>query len=705
LSIARALRPPALARRHASPDPATAVAARALPAPLPRAAVYLVVLAMAVLYAAFFSWYSIGRYDAFLMHALDMGNMDQAVWHTLHGHPFSFTNMRAALPKEAWGTTSRLSFHVEPILLPLSLLYLIHAAPQTLIVAQAGLVALGAPAAARLALRLTDGSATLAVAAAAAYLLSPQLQAATLYEFHPVTLVAPLLLWAIVFAEERRYLPFALCAVAAICCKEEIGLVVALLCLWLWRRGGDRRLALWLGVASAGWSVLALELIVPHFAHGASAYWQRYIDAGLDGARTSSGATGLLRYWLQHPEKPILTLLWAPKLAYLNRLLASAGYLGIFGLPLLLVGLPSLAVILLSTDQHMYGGVGHYSAELVPFGVAAALYGVAWLRDLAAHRGLPVRSIAAGCGLWLLLLALANGRANGFTPLASDYAAPTLSAHAQLGQRLLRLIPPDAVVSAQDQLDPHLGDRPLTYLFPDVGQPGTGYPAAEYVALDVTSNANPGSFDDAGQTHVPRDQQREAMALLTSRRYRILAADDGYLILRRTAHPLSTVPVLPARFFTFMLSGPSTARPLVRFGESLELLGVRTLRREQVNLRTPDVILVATFRVLRPLPRDLRLHVVLTDTQGWQKNDFTDHADLDWLPPDRWPVGAIVRFTSQQISIVEIVPGSVDLQLHCSLGVGRQDPAFQPRLMGHESVPNLVVFGDELRVARLAVAL
>jgi len=154
-----------------------------------------------------------------------------------------------------------------------------------------------------------------------------------------------------------------------------------------------------------------------------------------------------------------------------------------------------------------------------------------------------------------------------------------------------------------------------------------------------------------------------------------------------------------------MLPGPSTARPLVRFGESLELLGVRTLRREQVNLRTPDVILVATFRVLRPLPRDLRLHVVLTDTQGWQKNDFTDHADLDWLPPDRWPVGAIVRFTSQQISIVEIVPGSVDLQLHCSLGAGRQDPAFQPRLIGHESVPNLVVFGDELRVARLAVAL
>ena len=704
MSIARALRAPALARRQAPVAPVPAVAVRALRASLPRAAVYAIVLAMAALYAAFFSWYSLGRYDAFLMHALDMGNMDQAVWHTLHGHPFYFTNMRDTLPKEAWGTTTRLSFHVEPILLPLSLLYLIHAGPQTLIVAQAIAVALGAPAAARLALRLGGGSALLAVAAAAAYLLSPQLQAATLYEFHPVTLVAPLLLWTIVFAEERRSLPFALCAVAAICCKEEIGLVVALLCLWLWWRGGDRRLALWLGVASACWSVLALEAIVPHFARGASAYWQRYIDAGSGGARTSSGATGLLRYWFQHPEKPILTLLWAPKLAYLNRLLASAGYLGVLGLPLLLVSLPSLAVILLSTDQHMYGGVGHYSAELVPFGVAAALYGVAWLRALATRRGLSARYLVAGCALWLLLLAMANCRANGFTPLSEDYAAPALSAHAQLGQRLLRLIPPGAPVSAQDQLDPHLGDRPITYLFPDVGDARAGY--AQYVALDVTSNANPGTADDPGQLTVPLDQQRAAMRLLASRRYRILAAEDGYLILQRMAQPLAAAPTLPAGFFSFMLPGPSAGRPLARFGQTLELLGVQTLRREQVNLRTPDVILVATFRVLRPLPRDLRLHVVLTDTHGRQKNDFTDHADLDWLPPDRWSVGGIVRFMSQQISIVEIAPGSVDLQLHFSRGrVGGQDPAFQPRLMVHESAPSIVVLGDGLRVARLPVVL
>jgi uncharacterized membrane protein len=194
-----------------------------------RVHVYTFSFIAALAFAVFFSWLSIQRYDAFLMHALDMGNMDQAVWNTLHGHLFYFTNMRAPLAKEAWGTTTRLSFHIEPILLPLSLTYLIHAGPQTLIVVQAALVALGAPAACRLALDVT-GNKALAVAAPIAYLLSPALQAATLYEFHAVTLAAPALLWAIVYLEERKYTRFALCALIAISCKEEIGLIVAALC-------------------------------------------------------------------------------------------------------------------------------------------------------------------------------------------------------------------------------------------------------------------------------------------------------------------------------------------------------------------------------------------------------------------------------------------------------------------------------------------
>src|SRR5579859_8202843 len=64
-------------------------------------------------YVVVFCALSLRRYDAFLMHALDMGNMEQAAWHTLHGQPFQFTNMLdPKIGVEAFGTNTRLSFHV-----------------------------------------------------------------------------------------------------------------------------------------------------------------------------------------------------------------------------------------------------------------------------------------------------------------------------------------------------------------------------------------------------------------------------------------------------------------------------------------------------------------------------------------------------------------------------------------------------------------
>ena len=86
-----------------------------------------------------------------------------------------------------------------------------------------------------------------------------------------------------------------------------------------------------------------------------------------------------------------------------------------------------------------------------------------------------------------------------------------------------------------DQLDPHLSDRSEIYLFPYVKD-------AQYVALDATTNVNPGWPDETFLT---------AQGLLLSRHWEILAADDGYLILHRTARLLPSAPQLPAAFYSF----------------------------------------------------------------------------------------------------------------------------------------------------------
>src|SRR5205085_9606428 len=129
---------------------------------------------------------------------LDMGNMGQAAWNTVHRHPFFFTNLRLPYRIEAWNTTTRLSFHVEYIFPVLSLVYLIYPHPESLVVLQTAALALGALptyALARDVLQIR----WLALVFALGYLLFPSLQAMNLYEFHPVALATPLLIAAFLF--------------------------------------------------------------------------------------------------------------------------------------------------------------------------------------------------------------------------------------------------------------------------------------------------------------------------------------------------------------------------------------------------------------------------------------------------------------------------------------------------------------------------
>jgi uncharacterized membrane protein len=651
--------------------------------------VYGATVLLAVAYAIFFAWLSIQRYNTFQMHALDMGNLDQAVWNTLHGHPFRFTNMEQPLPKEAWGTTSRLSFHVEPILLPISLLYLISAGPPTLIIAQAVAVALGAPAAARLALRVT-GSGWVALAAVISFLLFPAVQAATLYEFHPVTLSVPALLWALVFVEERRYVLFIICAIIAIATKEEIGLVVALLAVWLWLRGGDRRVAIVTALLSAAWSLVAVSVIVPHFAGGPSAYWQRYINSSVETGRISGGFRVLIRFWLQNPSDLMHTIFAPAKFGMLHRLLVSTGYLALFGLPVFLICAPSLGIIILSTDQHMYGGLGHYSAELVPISIGAAIYGIAWIAAVVNSRtGVPRQAVFMLCAIWMAVMAVANSRVNGFTPFSTGYATPVATAHVQLGQRLLQRIPPQASVSAMDQLDPHLSDRSEIYLFPYVAD-------ADYVALDVTTNVNPGWPDETFLT---------AQGLLLSRHWQILAADDGYLILHRTAKLLPAAPQIPAAFYSFAFpQNVAGLEPEAVYGDSLQLLKASVTRSEQVNLRIPDATISTTWRVLRPLPTDTIFSERILNQQGNMINHFEDRLTTDFIKPQTWRVGEIITLESRELGIDANTEGTMGLAVavYQQLKSGQILP-FTPRLVVAQAPANWVIRGHSIEVAQVRV--
>src|SRR5205807_2547389 len=121
---------------------------------------------------------------------------------------------------------SRLAAHVDPILLVFAPLWLAWPSANMLLVAQALAVGLGAFPVYLLA-RKHLGSPYAGIAFALAYLVYPATGWLTLNEFHPVAFATPLLLYAFWFLDEDRLVPFAICAVVAATCKEEIPFVIA----------------------------------------------------------------------------------------------------------------------------------------------------------------------------------------------------------------------------------------------------------------------------------------------------------------------------------------------------------------------------------------------------------------------------------------------------------------------------------------------
>ena len=92
------------------------------------------------------------------------------------------------------------------------------------------------------------------------YLLAPAVLGENLFDFHPVTLVTPLFLFAVLALTYRKYVWFVILCILAAACKEEMGAVVALLALvaiWKYR---IPRLGAVLFVGGIVWTPTALPL-------------------------------------------------------------------------------------------------------------------------------------------------------------------------------------------------------------------------------------------------------------------------------------------------------------------------------------------------------------------------------------------------------------------------------------------------------------
>jgi uncharacterized membrane protein len=513
------------------------------------------IVALAVLaYAVYFSIFMTTKQDAFKTNAEDLGIMDQAIWNLLHGSMLQQTICNTLSDTNCYGLNgiSRLAIHFEPALFPISLLYLFWSDPKILLIFQVLVVASGAFPAFWLA-RLRLRSNWAAVPFAVLYLLYPAQQYAVNFDFHTVTLVIALLLFALYFLYIRKTFWFFVFAILCLMCKEEIAGVVFMLGLWALIL--QRRWRLGLTVMGMSVAYTILGLLVVHLASplGHSLLASRYSYLG-------STPVQIILSIVAHPITMLKQhVLEATHRLYLRNLLAPAGYLPLLVPWVLVLAAPTLALNLLSSTPNMYSGDFQYNAEIVPILIFASIEAavvIVWaarkfIESLnVEHKGERSVETAEAAPAWKRRASLSNlvqigtlvlvlcfmlvrvynsgTQYNVYSvmPYAHGFVWPRATPHTRLAKHFIKEIPPSASVSTQTALVPHLSHRKQIYLFPyAVGH-------AEYILLDAT-----------GYTYPFKDYTTYATTvktLLQGGSYGVLDMDDGYLLLK-AGYPTSDI--------------------------------------------------------------------------------------------------------------------------------------------------------------------
>jgi uncharacterized membrane protein len=483
------------------------------------------VLVSIALYIAAFSVFTIGRYERYNATGFDLAFYDQILWRTAHGDI-----MGVSIEGD---NVSNWAFHVEPILLLIAPFTVIFSDTRWLLILQTVALAIAAIPVYRIALRQWQ-KPWIGFIFAALYLLYPAVGWANKFDFHPLTLTTPLLLFAWSYAEQGRFRYTSVLLLLALMVKEEMGLVVALFGLYWYFEARWRTGLAWAGLGIV-YALLGFFVIIP----------------GAQGA-TGLPSQAFLRYkWLFNgtPADREAFLAGIPtKIRFLIQLVTPLLFTPLLKPRILFIASPVIALSLLSANLNQSGIYHQYMADVVPFLMVAAIKGSYEVRKVAQRLRLKMRPIA----VQRILLAgmLASSLTffvvfNPFTFIPREPYAPIYGWESGASLNGLNaaqaLIPPDSCLTTSDNVSAHYGQRKYIYVF------GIG----NWSSCDLSL------VDLVDTRYVPfGSPQQLACQQFTEQNYQPIFYQDHVVILKRDA-----------------ASNPDYMVPLVKFCAALQVPG------------------------------------------------------------------------------------------------------------------------------------
>jgi uncharacterized membrane protein len=351
---------------------------------------------LAVACVLYFEWSLVrasAEYRAFSPHMSQLGLFAQSAWTTLHGHAFANTHETVD-----GSLGSHFGVHFSPTLLLLTVpLYAVWPSPMALLVLQAVFAAL-APVVLYLLLRRREVAAEGAWLLAAAMFLLPAYSRAGWNDFHDVVFL-PVFLLAVMWAvhAERRIALWVL-AVLALGVREDAGMTLAAIGVYVWCARRDRWTAMGLAALGLGWFLIAVALVMPRFR--SEGLWMdpsRFFILHM-GWWADSPWEAIGRFF-REPGAFFATVCDTERLRYLYELFRPTLLLPVTGSLAWVPALPTLAASLLSEHYWMRNVVKYHVLVPLTFAFTATVFTAGTLSRVDQRR----RGTALLLGLVVLL--------------------------------------------------------------------------------------------------------------------------------------------------------------------------------------------------------------------------------------------------------------------------------------------------------------
>lgn len=453
---------------------------------------------LASVFTAVFFWLNQRQYLTFQLRAPDADRFIQAIWHTTQGNLLYSTINEGSILKH----------HFSPYMALLAPFLWLVPDPRTLFFIQV----VGFAGAGLLLYKIVyDKYPQLAPWFLLAFYLNHDLHQVALFELRRITLAIPYLALIAYSLHTKNRRLLLLGIFFALLCKEEVGLVVFGVGLFLLFIQRDWRWGVPIAVLGAGWFAAMQQIVIPSFGDGSYPQIGYYAVWGSSLPEiVQNVATQPVRVLQFMFDEASLESLWRTGLAV-------AIFLPLLGVDYLLVILPILGAMLLASDPDLHRLDRWYMSTILPFLFAAVGLGLTRLPKrwaVTAVGGLMLATIGT---YWLYSPA----------PLAryhEPYRYQLTTRHQQAWQ-LLDQLPEDAAVSAQAAFTAQVAQREVVFLYPwnEIEEVDI-----DYILLAEGMNAYPLS---------PADMHWEIVNLLAEPTTTIAAEVNGVYLLQPNGQP------------------------------------------------------------------------------------------------------------------------------------------------------------------------